>query len=169
MHRLPRLLAAFLAMVAATASPVHAADKLTPTVAAGTALYREIAWQAVISKPQNAGPALLDQGKNEIGKYFDTSLTDMIIADKKCTAKGQGICGLDFDPLWNSQDPVGASIAITQGAKPDEVLVTVGYASAKNRKPMVFVMAQAGSGWRISDIRFPGEKKSLKAILQPPR
>jgi hypothetical protein len=154
-----------LTLAAAIASPVHAADKISPAVAAVTALYRDIAWQAVISKPQNAGPGLLDQGKEQIGKYFDATLTDMIIADKKCTAKGQGICGLDFDPLWNSQDPVGASVAITQGAKPDEVLVTLAYASAKNRKPMVFQMVQAGGGWRISDIRFPGEKKTLKAIL----
>lgn len=167
MSRLLKLSGLVLALLFGSAGQALAADAPSPAVAAVAALYRDIAWQAVIDKPLDAGPALLEQGRDQLRKYFDAALADLIVADRACTARGQGICGLDFDPLWNSQDPVGARVSITQGSRADEVLVTVAYPKARDRKPMVFQMAQASGGWRVSDIRFPGEKKTLKAILQP--
>jgi hypothetical protein len=148
------------------AGPASAADgsALDQVVA----LYRSIAWQAVVQQPAEAGPGLLGQPVAELGRWFDPALAALLAADHQCSRRSRQVCALDFDPLWDSQDPLGATVAITPGARAGEVRVQLAYGSTP-REPLIFQLGSTATGWRIADIRYPGGRPGLKALLQAAR
>jgi hypothetical protein len=42
--------------------------------------------------------------KESLAKYFDLQLTNLFIKDFECQKKEQGVCNLDFDPIYDAQD-----------------------------------------------------------------
>jgi len=42
--------------------------------------------------------------KQTLSKYFDKELTALFIKDDECAKREQGVCNLDFDPVYDAQD-----------------------------------------------------------------
>ena len=151
-------------------SPWHALAKepLPATVALVASLYRSYAWEAVIDEPGDSAVSLFQQTASELARYFDPTLTSLILKDRECAVRVRGMCRLDFEPIWDSQDPIGATVKITKGATQSEVFVALAYPAETPPKPLTYVLTKTSAGWRIADIRFGGHEPSLKALLLAP-
>src|SRR5215475_11814145 len=42
--------------------------------------------------------------KQTLSKYFDKELTALFTKDAECGKREQGVCNLDFDPVYDAQD-----------------------------------------------------------------
>jgi hypothetical protein len=136
-------------------------------VAAVTRLYKDYAWEAVIEEPIVPG-SLLEQPRSVLARYFDDTLTAALLTDRACAAKAHGICNLDFDPIWASQDPDGAtSLRVT--ATPDSNVVAVSYVYAPNGSPhsLSYHLRKTPRGWRIHDIVYPDGTSLLGLLARP--
>lgn len=129
-------------------------------------LYREFAWEAVMGGLPT-WETFINQPRGELEKFCDPRLTSLLIADHDEKVKTGELGKLDFCPLWDSQDPLGATeLEINTGKTPEEVSVKFRYAGSNKKVALTFVMSKGKAGWRISDIRSP--EWSLVDILSDP-
>jgi hypothetical protein len=102
--------------------------------------------------------------KQTLSKYFDKELTALFLKDDECAKREQGVCNLDFDPIYDAQDfekeTTNLQITAVVG-QPD--LFNVTFTNIGTRT-LVYRLTNTPSGWRISDIKYP-EGSSLKEIL----
>jgi hypothetical protein len=102
--------------------------------------------------------------KRTLSKYFDKELTALFINDDECVKREQGICNLDFDPIYDAQDfekeTTNLQIAAVVG-QPDLFNVTF---TNLGTRTLVYRLTNTPNGWRISDIKYP-EGPSLREIL----
>jgi hypothetical protein len=102
--------------------------------------------------------------KRTLLKYFDKELTALFIKDDECKKREQGVCNLDFDPIYDGQDfdkeTTNLQIAAVAG-QPDLFKVTF---TNLGTRTLVYRLTNTSVGWRISDIKYP-EGLSLKEIL----
>src|SRR5215475_399341 len=102
--------------------------------------------------------------KQTLSKYFDKELTDLFIKDDECVKREQGVCNLDFDPIYDAQDfdkeTTNLKIAAVEG-QPDLFNVTF---TNLGTRTLVYKLTKTESGLRIGDIKYP-EGPSLKEIL----
>jgi len=102
--------------------------------------------------------------KRTLSKYFDKELTTLFLKDDECKKREQGVCNLDFDPIYAAQDfdekTTNLQIAAVVG-QPDLFKVTF---TNLGTRTLVYRLTDTPSGWRISDIKYPDEP-SLKEIL----
>ena len=102
--------------------------------------------------------------KQTLSKYFDKELTALVIKDDECVKREQGVCNLDFDPIYDAQDfekeTTNLKIAAVEG-QPDLFNVTF---TNLGTRTLFHRLTNTPSGWRISDIKYP-EGPSLKEIL----
>ena len=102
--------------------------------------------------------------KQTLSKYFDKELTALFIKDDECAKREQGVCNLDFDPIYDAQDfekeTTNLQVAAAAG-QPDLFNVTF---TNLGTRTLVYRLTNTPSGWRISDIKY-AEGPSLKEIL----
>ena len=102
--------------------------------------------------------------KRTLSKYFDKELTALFLKNAECEKREQGVCNLDFDPIYDAQDfdkeTTNLQIAAVSG---EAESFTVTFTNLGTRT-LVYRLAKTPSGWRISDIKYP-EGPSLKEIL----
>jgi hypothetical protein len=102
--------------------------------------------------------------KRTLSKYFDKELTALFIKDDECKKREQGVCNLDFDPIYDGQDfekeTTNLQIAAVAGQSD---LFNVTFTNLGTRT-LVYKLTNTPSGWRISDIKY-SEGPSLKEIL----
>jgi hypothetical protein len=102
--------------------------------------------------------------KQTLSKYFDKELTALFIKDDECVKREQGVCNLDFDPIYDAQDfdkeTTNLQIAAVEGQL-DSFNVTF---TNLGTRTLVYKLTNTPSGWRISDIKY-SEGPSLKEIL----
>lgn len=67
--------------------------------------------------------SILESSQHQLEKYFDSTLSKLLINDINCSKKNNAICKLDFDPIYNSQDPEVSSIKIIDNQKSINVLL----------------------------------------------
>jgi len=105
--------------------------------------------------------------KETLSKYFDKELTDLFIKDDECAKREQGVCNLDFDPIYDAQDfdkeTTDLKIAAVEGQS-DSFNVTF---TNLGTRTLVYKLTNTPDGWRISDIKYP-EGPPLKEILSRP-
>jgi len=154
-----------LALVAALLPAVSlAAESLTGPQVLIVKLYKEYAWEAVIDEPVDSDAGLLEQPVDILNRYFDPHMVSLILRDRVCEEKN-GICRLDYDPIWDSQDPSGAmEMKIQPMADSSKVSVDFIYAGHTTRMHIVYVLSRTRDGWRISDIQ--GTTPSLRKLLE---
>jgi hypothetical protein len=131
-------------------------------------LYREFAWSSLFAPdPALRGPhwqGVSQQSAEVLGRYFEPQLARLLVYDQECAARTQGICNLDFDPIFNAQDEAGASdLTVSSGAQ-EKVTVSIGYPSDPNPMKLVYTVKHAPAGWRIFDIEYPSGP-SLRTLL----
>jgi len=137
-------------------------------VGAVTRLYRDYAWEAVIDQPDQSSLTLMGQPRDVLRRYLDDSLTDLVLADRACARK-QGECALDWVPIWDSQDPGGASgIRIAAASDSSVVAVTIRYRSDSSLVRLAYHMVKTARGWRVHDI-VSARGVSLLDQLRPSR
>jgi len=129
-----------------------------------TELYHDFAWEAIIVEPKMASDNLLDQPRQVLDKYFDTSLTQLILKDRECAKKTHEICNLDFSPIWASQDWGAFDLKITEGKRPNTVNVNFTYPGDQSEIKLIYLMLNTNHGWRITDIQYE-KGASLRSVL----
>jgi hypothetical protein len=102
--------------------------------------------------------------KRTLSKYFDKELTDLFLKDAECEKQQEGVCNLDFDPIYDAQDfdekPINLQITAVAG-QPDSFKATF---TNLGPRTLVYRLTNTPSGWRISDIKY-AEGLSLKKLL----
>jgi len=128
-------------------------------------LYKDFAWQAVASQADLFGDDLAHQGKAALEKYFAPALADLLVKDAVCQTRYQGICNLDFDLLFDSQDPRVTDLDVTT-TSPGRVAVVYKDPVDEKKTQIDFVVARVGGSWKITDVvyRRP-DKVSLRQVL----
>ena len=156
-----RRMAASAVACAAILSFASAARADNP-IGVATSLYRDFAWEVVFAVPTQ--PSFIDQPRAVLDRYLTPELAAAIHADRACAARTHAICRLDFDPLWDSQDPSASGLRLTPG--PELSRVDVSFNVPDGRRTVIQLhLRQTRAGWRIDD--FVGhEGRSLKAVLR---
>jgi hypothetical protein len=127
-------------------------------------VYKDFAWEAVMAAEHYDG--LMQQPQIVLEKYFDEKLTSLILKDRAC-AKKEGMCNLDFLPIWDSQDPSAGDLTVEKTNKPNIIAVTFRYPSIDKKIELKYQVTKTTKGWRISNIS--GKDWSLLSILSSPQ
>lgn len=126
-------------------------------------LYAEFAGEAVLEDPTTQ-TVLLDQSRTVLLRYFTTHLSTLIVRDRECGVRTGEVCHLDFSPIWDSQDPTGATVTLAAAAL-GTVRASVRYPAGEQRI-LVFQLTQTSSGWRIADVVYANQGQTLLKILE---
>jgi len=154
-----------LLLVALPATSLSA--QTTPTEAV-TRLYRDFAWEVVFGSPPAGATGFAQSPRATLIKYVDTSLARLLIADQTCLARGQGICNLDFAPLWGSQDPAAGALEIEATREPTIIRVKYTIPGSDQQVTVDLQLVRTPQGWRVRDIFYEGGN-SLRDLLSAPR
>jgi hypothetical protein len=146
------------------ASPAFARTPEAGTIVVAK-LYKDFAWQAMATQTNLFGEDLAHQRKDTLEKYFAPALADLLLKDSACQVKYQGICNLDFDLLFDSQDPRVTDLEIT-AALPGKVSVSFKDPVNEKMTQIDFEVAPIAGIWKITDIIYRSpDKVSLKKVL----
>ena len=122
-------------------------------------VYRDYAWEAVMA---GGWDGLMEQPRKVLEQYFDEKLTSLILNDRACAEK-EGMCRLDFVPIWASQDPSAGDLTVEKTDKANIIKVKFRYPSNNEKIELKYRVTKTTKGWRISDIT--GKDWSLLSIL----
>jgi len=101
--------------------------------------------------------------KRTLSKYFDNELTALFIKDAECEKREQGVCNLDFDPIYDAQD-FERTTNLQIAAVADQADLFKVTLTNLGTRTLVYRLTNTPSGWRISDIKY-SDGPSLKEIL----
>jgi len=134
-----------------------------PKVALVAGLYREFAWEVVITEPQ--GTTFLLQSEAVLSRYLTPTLLQLLMKERACATERKEICSLGFTPIWDGNDPAAVGLRVLPGARPNEVSVRF-TAHSKRAVEIYYDLVQVNGSWRIDNIRT--KDWSLVSILQDP-
>jgi hypothetical protein len=160
----------FISVLVINSSAAAYAGPLDSSAGVVSSLYRDFAWEAVISSPDDSvnlfGPSLEGQPKAILEKYFDEEIASLFIKNEDCEKKNVGEeCSLDFDPIFASQDSSASDLTI-KAIDSTRVEVMFTYPSNGQKIKIEYVTKKTLRGWRIVDIIYPSKNnESLKKIL----
>jgi hypothetical protein len=140
------------------------AQPATTALAAVARIYQDFAAEAVIDTPELTIVDLFGRPTSALARYLDDDLVALVLADRECARRTQGVCALDFAPIWDAQDPIGATVKIAAGADPSRVTVALRYPGNVVRR-LTYVMTKTPAGWRVHDIEYDSHP-SLVALLK---
>lgn len=127
-------------------------------------LYKDFAWQAIAHQHDLFGNDIVQQSRSTLEKYFTPALADLLLKDVACQVKHQGICNLDADLLFDSQDPRVTDLEVATIA-PGRVAVVFKDPTNDEATKIEFVVAQVAGKWKIADIIYKRGEWSLKKVL----
>ncbi|GAB3461058.1 hypothetical protein GCM10027321_21220 [Massilia terrae] len=159
-------LIAALAMILLGAVPADAAQRETEAKVVAR-LYKDYAWQAIATQPDLFGEGLAGASKAELERYFSAEMAQLLFADSACQARTGEICNLNFDVLFDSQDPRVVDLDVQRVAT-GSVLVQFKDPITDKKTVIEFKLAMQQGKWRIADIVYRGHpQQSLKTALSP--
>lgn len=129
-------------------------------------LYRDYSWEAAFDFTDAHAIPFQAQSREVLSRYLTPKLVSLILRDRESAAKTGTVGNLDFSPLWDSQDPVGASVQIRQES-PNRVVVLLSDCGERPHRELTYHLIQTKQGWRIADIGFGSEHPSLLELLSP--
>jgi hypothetical protein len=128
-------------------------------------LYKNYAWQAIATQPDLFGEGLAGASKAELERYFSSEIAQLLLADSACQVRTGEICNLDFDLLFDSQDPRVVDLDV-QRVAPGGVRVQFKDPVTEKKTVIEFKLALQQGKWRIADIVYRGHaQQSLKSAL----
>jgi hypothetical protein len=128
-------------------------------------LYKAYAWEEDASSNSNRR-TLVQEPREVLTQYFDNKLTGLILKEQACVKKTKEICGLDFPPIWASQDPsVSKKLNISTTNNPEIIVVAIHYVENKPLK-LTYHVVETKAGLRISDIEYSNSPSLLKILSQ---
>jgi hypothetical protein len=160
MHPLCRIV-----LVALLLSP-RVAPAQTRAADAIRQLYASYAWETNDQQATKRTP-LFAETPAIMGRYLEGSLIRAVLKDRACEEQVQGICNLDFEPMWDSQDPGGATVEVQATQDPTVVRARILYPSSHETRVITYRMRKVAGEWRVADMA--GAKwPSLRRLLQRP-
>ena len=155
--RLTILLGAFVFIGLSSTAPSSAQDDAAKQFLQG--IYRQYLGK-------NASG--VDYSSQELAsRYFDATLTELIVRDQK---ESEGELGrIGFDPFINAQDYQIRSVDVTitpQDA--DRAKGVVSFTNFGRRQKVAYDLIRTAKGWRISDIQWTGTKDTFRSLLSEP-
>lgn len=152
-----------LTITAKTTTASTAPVQTTPAIAAPNSESSQVnkIEKLYADFPVDSTDAVENLSVPELSKLFTPSLVSLINRDNKCSENGY-ICNLDFSLQWDSQDPSGAKVMVSQGASPEQVRVSID--GDNDPRELLYIMQQTPNGWRIADIKY--RDGSLVEILK---
>ena len=151
-------------IIALSAHAAPAQDMRAPV----TSLYKAFAWQALSENNKLFGDALMDQPAATLSQYFEPTLSRLIADDAACQRRTHEICHLDFDILFDSQDPRVTDLTIAV-ASHNTVEVRYKDPVSDAETLITFTVAKQAAGWRISDVSYAKQgSKTLRKLLSQP-
>jgi hypothetical protein len=109
-------------------------------------------------------PGLIEQPRAVLRRYFDDSLTNLILEDRACAERTHEICRLDFSPIWDSQDPAASGLKVSATKDPSVVRVTFRYPGNNELMDLSYRMTKTKDGWRIHDIAYDSHASLLSLL-----
>lgn len=140
----------------------------SPGVTLVRQLYADFACEAVIDSGCDSRHEFVDQPKSVLAKYFDDNLVKLWLADRRCAARTHEICNLDFSPIWDSQDPSGSFVNISQTPDSAVVQVELRHPYYKEARLLDYRLVKTAAGWRIHDISRRGEWSLVGLLSRKP-
>jgi hypothetical protein len=166
---LKRALAAGMCIFTLNVAIAQAQSAATGAVAAVVKLYRDFAWEAVSDDPGLSQLDLFGRSQAEMARYLDSKLIALVMEDRACSRRTQGVCNLDFSPIWDSQDPVGTTVKIKPTSDSNVVAVTLSFRDQNPKSELQYVMTKSPAGWRVRDIRYNSHKSLVQILSEPVR
>ena len=162
----PLLVIALFSLLVLTSVPGFAtgSTRVRADVRVVRSLYDEFAGEAVLEGPTTQ-TALLDQSRTVLLRYFTAHLATLIVHDRECSVRTGEVCHLDFSPIWDSQDPTGATVILAGAAALGKVRASVRYPTGEKRI-LIFQLTQTSLGWRIADVAYADQEQTLLKILE---
>lgn len=127
-------------------------------------LYHDYAWQALGLDLDE--PTITGQSLPELENYFSSAIAKLIVEDGECSERTEDICRLDFNIIFASQDSAAFEMQVFPKNNKDEIKVQFKYPSNHEVIKLTYKMTKTNKGWRIKDIYYENEHKSLSEILQ---
>jgi hypothetical protein len=131
-------------------------------------LYRDYAWQAIATQPDLFGEGLAGESRTRLENYFAPELAHLLVEDSACQLRTREMCNLDFDLLFDSQDPRVADLSV-ETIERGKVRVQFNDPVTDKKTRIEFKLAMVSGEWRIADIIYiEHPQQSLKAVLSRP-
>lgn len=154
-----------LLILFALAGGGNAAEAKAETEAGVVAkLYKDFAWQAIASQPDLFGNDIAQQSRSTLERYFTPALANLLVRDVACRVKFQGVCNLDVDVLFDSQDPRVTDLEVAT-MEPGRVAVVFKDPINDETTKIEFIVTQVAGKWKIADIIYKRGGWSLKKVL----
>ena len=139
------------------ASPALAADP------AAEAFVREL------YRPYAESDAAPGRDVAELRRLFTPSTAALIVRDRRQAAARNEAPALNGDPLVDSQEwtPTPIDLAVEDGRTPGTARARASYTvpAGRERRAVELDLVRTRAGWRVADIRWAGEPKSLRQLL----
>lgn len=136
-----------------------------PEAAVVARLYKDFSWQAITGQSNLFGADLAHQRKTTLERYFSPLLAELLVRDAACQIRSQGVCNLDFDLLFDSQDPRVTDLEVTP-ISTGKVAVTFKDPVSDERKMVAFRLSRVAKKWKITDIVYGKDQQlSLLKVL----
>ena len=129
-------------------------------------MYAEYAWETKDDSPSKTEP-LFSASSDAMDRYLDEPLIKAVLADRACQKRVQGECNLGFVPMWDSQDPGGATVTVAATEDTSLVRARILYPAQKEARVVTYLMRRTPLGWRIADMS-GAEWASLLELLRRP-
>lgn len=160
------LVISFFVFGVANSKPVNGGEHDLSLEKLVASVYKEYAWTVLFGVETRLDSAipLSQEPKAKLKRIFTDDLAIAISTDARCTKKTSEICLLDFDILFDSQDPAASDLSIrsiTEHAV--EVCFIV---QSDSRRCVKFIGVKEAKGERIRDIRYDNTGSSLRDILK---
>jgi hypothetical protein len=124
-----------------------------------------------IYKPYERSANALGLSDAKTWRLFTPATAALILKDRRdALAQGGGYGQLDVDPFINGQDwaPTKINLKVTDDPQPDRAHATATYTvpEGPGRKVVIGLdLLKTPVGWRVSDIKWQDETKSLRQLL----
>ena len=100
------------------------------------------------------------QNKAVLLNYFDPELTRLLLKDQACSFKSDGVCNLDFDPIYHSQDNDGCKVKVINDSGIFALINCGNY-----HEKIIYKFSKINGFYKIKDIIYK-DKTSLKELLK---
>ena len=154
-----------LLIFALTMAP-RAAPALSSALDLVKRLYAAYAWEASDAEAAKHTP-LFSERAAVMARYFDAPLLRAVLRDRACEKRSGEICKLDFDPIWDSQDPGGVTVEVVPTRDMTIVQARIHYQSDHDTRVVTYRMRKTSAGWRIADMAGAGWPSLLRVLRSP--
>ncbi len=127
-----------------------------------TGLYKDYAWSAVFGAELSSKMKSINtEDEKVLRKYFSAPLAKAIADDSRCTAKSGELCKLDYDILFDSQDPAISDLNVVDCGKE---CVKVCFQERDKKKCITIAGRGEKGAARITDLVYEDGRSLRKSL-----